>query len=59
MIKKPNTVKPTMNVFTKIAVSKYLLYCSLAGFPKLGKNKNKNKQKKKTENRKKLHQQIR
>ena len=25
IIKKPNTVKPTMNVFTEIAVSEYLL----------------------------------
>ena len=34
---KKNTVKPTMNVFTEIAISGYLLQRFLAGFPKFEK----------------------
>ena len=43
-----NTVKPTMNVFTEIAVSGYLLQRSLAGFPKFEKKKEKEKETAKT-----------
>ena len=42
-IKRKNSVKPTMNVFTEIAVSGYLLQRSLAGFPKFEKKKKKKK----------------
>ena len=43
-----NTVKPTMNLFTEIAVSGYFLQRSLAGFPKFEKKKKKEKETAKT-----------
>ena len=43
-IKRKNTVKPAINVFTEIAVSGYLLQRSLAGFPKFKKKKNRKPQ---------------